>query len=184
MQPDTSDHPTVVRVGDLSLTAIQRTTKIGIRLRDPNAAARRDFKGTAWFPPDRAWRVTARWVALPTPKKISIANILGMTDGEDCPGYAQWTREGKVLRLEPVLEDNLLFFMFKDATNAHETYGAGRFLYAESPKRNGEVILDFNRAHNPPCAFTGWATCPLPPPQNRLPIAVNAGEKMYGSHSQ
>jgi hypothetical protein len=181
MQPDTSDHPTVIRIGDLSLTAIRRVDRTGIRLRDPNAAARRDFRGSFWFPPDASWRITAKWVALAKPKKISITNILGMTDAEDCPGYAQWMREGKVFRLEPVLEDNLLFFLFRDTTNAHTTYGAGRFLYADAPK-NGKVILDFNQAHNPPCAFTAWATCPLPPPQNRLMLAVNAGEKMYGSH--
>jgi hypothetical protein len=181
MQPDTSDHPSVVRIGDLSLTAIQRTPKTGIRLRDPKAPARRAYRGSFWFPPDPSWRIAAKWFVYPKTKKISITNILGMTDREDCPGYAQWVRDGKVLRLEPVVEDNLLFFMFRDTTNAHTTYGAGRFLYADAPK-NGEVILDFNRAHNPPCAFTAYATCPLPPPQNRLSIAVNAGEKVYGSH--
>jgi hypothetical protein len=181
MQPDTSDRPTVIGIGDISLTAIRRVDRTGIRLRDPNAPARRDFRGTSWFAPDPSWRITAKWVALAKPKKISITNVLGMTDEEDCPGYAQWTREGKVFRLEPVLEDNLLFFMFRDTTNAHTTYGAGRFLYADAPK-DGKVILDFNQAHNPPCAFTAYATCPLPPSQNRLAIAVNAGEKMYGAH--
>jgi uncharacterized protein (DUF1684 family) len=181
--PDTSGRPTVITIGDLSLTAIRRVDKTGIRLRDPNAPARRAFKRTAWFPPDPSWLIKAKWVALPKPKKIPITNILGMTEGEDCPGYAEWVRGGKTLRLEPVLEGNLLFFMFKDATNAHTTYAAGRFLYADAPK-NGEVLLDFNHAHNPPCVFTAYATCPLPPPQNRLALAVNAGEKMYGHHAQ
>jgi uncharacterized protein len=181
IEPDTSDHPTIIRVGDLLLTAIRRADRTGIRLRDPNAATRRDFRGSSWFPPDPAWRVTAKWVALAKPKKIPITNILGMTDEEDCPGYAEWTRGGKVFRLEPVVEDNLLFFMFRDTTNAHTTYGAGRFLYADAPK-GGKVILDFNQAQNPPCAFTAYATCPLPPPQNRIAVAVTAGEKIYGSH--
>lgn len=181
MQPDTSDRPTVVTIGDLSLTAIRRADKIGIRLRDPNALARRSFKGAAWFPPEPSWVVKAKWIALQKPKKIPITNILGMTEDEDCPGYAEWKRDGKTWRLEPVLEGNLLFFMFKDATNAHTTYGAGRFLYAEAPS-NGEVILDFNHAHNPPCAFTAYATCPLPPPQNRVDITVTAGEKIYARH--
>ena len=183
VEPDTSDHPTVLKIGDLSLTAIRRANKTGIRLRDPNAPARRAFRGTAWFPPDPSWRIKAKWVALPKPKKVAITNILGMTEDEDCPGYAEWARGGRTFRLEPVLEGNLLFFMFKDATNAHTTYGAGRFLYADAPE-NGEVILDFNQAHNPPCAFTAYATCPLPPPQNRLALAVNAGEKLDGRHAQ
>jgi hypothetical protein len=183
VEPDTADRPTVISIGDLSLTAIRRANKTGIRLRDPNASTRRAFKGAAWFPPDTSWLVKAKWVALPKAKKIPITNILGMTEDEDCPGYAEWTRDGKTYRLEPVLEGNLLFFMFKDATNAHTTYGAGRFLYADAPGKS-EVILDFNHAHNPPCAFTAYATCPLPPPQNRLAMAVNAGEKMYGRHPQ
>jgi uncharacterized protein (DUF1684 family) len=127
--------------------------------------------------------VKAKWFALPRPKKIPIANILDMTTSEICPGYAQWSRDGNALSLEPILENNQLFFMFRDATNGKSTYSAGRFLYAEAPK-NGEVILDFNHAHNPPCAFTAYATCPLPPAQNRLPIAVIAGEKMYGHHTE
>jgi uncharacterized protein (DUF1684 family) len=183
VQPDTSARPTAITVGDLSLTAIRRGDKTGIRLRDPNAPSRRAFTGTAWFPPDPAWVVKAKWVALPKPKKVPITNVLGMTEDEDCPGYAEWTRDRKTYRLEPVLEGDRLFFMFKDATNARTTYAAGRFLYADAP-RNGEVILDFNHAHNPPCAFTAYATCPLPPPQNRLALAVNAGEKMYGRHPQ
>jgi len=183
VEPDTSDRPTVIKIGDLSLTAIRRADKTGIRLRDPNAPGRRAFRGTAWFPPDPSWRVKAKWVVLRKPKKVPITNILGMTEDEDCPGYAEWARGGRMYRLEPVLEGNVLFFMFKDATNAHTTYGAGRFLYADGPE-NGEVVLDFNQAHNPPCAFTAYATCPLPPPQNRLAVAVNAGEKMDGHHGQ
>jgi uncharacterized protein (DUF1684 family) len=183
VQLDTSDRPTVITIGDLSLTAIRRADKTGIRLRDPNSCARRAFKGTGWFPPDPSWVVKAKWFALPRPKKIPIANILDMTTSEICPGYAQWSRDGNALSLEPILENNQLFFMFRDATNGKSTYSAGRFLYAEAPK-NGEVILDFNHAHNPPCAFTAYATCPLPPAQNRLPIAVIAGEKMYGHHTE
>jgi uncharacterized protein (DUF1684 family) len=181
VEPDTSNRPTVITIGHLSLSAIRRANKTGIRLRDPDAPTRRAFKGTTWFPPDPSWVIKAKWVALPKPKKIPITNILGMTEGEDCPGYAEWARGGKTYRLEPVLEDNLLFFMFKDETSGRTTYGAGRFLYADAPQ-NGQVTLDFNHAHNPPCAFTAYATCPLPPPQNRLALAVNAGEKMYGHH--
>jgi uncharacterized protein (DUF1684 family) len=97
------------------------------------------------------------------------------------PGVAEFAINGKTVRLEPLLEDGELFFMFKDATTGKSTYAAGRFLYAALAK-NGGVELDFNRAHNPPCAFTAFATCPLPPRQNTLPVAVEAGEKKYGAH--
>ena len=104
-----------------------------------------------------------------------------MTDHEPSPGYAEFTLQGKTMRLEPVLEDGELFFMFKDATSSKTTYGAGRFLYADLPKGN-TVELDFNKAHNPPCAFTAFATCPLPPKQNILTASIEAGEKRYRSH--
>ena len=181
LKSDASDHPDVLKFGDVSLTVIERGGKTGIRLRDPNTETRRDFTGCKWFPADPAWRVNARWVAYPKPKTIAITNILGMTDQEPSPGYAEFTLQGRKMTLEPVLEDGELFFMFKDATSAKSTYGAGRFLYAALPKGN-EVELDFNKAHNPPCAFTAFATCPLPPRQNILPAAIEAGEKSYGKH--
>jgi len=170
-----------VKVGDVTLTAIERGGKIGIRMRDPNAETRRDFTGCKWFPASSAWKIDAKWVAYPKPKLIPITNILGMKDDEPSPGYAEFTLRGNSLRLEPVLEDGELFFMFKDATSAHTTYGAGRFLYAAVPKGD-RVELDFNKAHNPPCAFTAFATCPLPPKQNILPVAIEAGEKSYAQH--
>ncbi len=171
----------VVKIGDVSLTIIERGGKTGVRLRDPNARTRRDFTGCKWFPADPAWRIHARWVAYPQPKKIAITNILGMTDEDPSPGYAEFTIKGKTMRLEPVTEDGGLFFIFKDATSGKTTYGAGRFLDTEMPKSN-ELVLDFNRAYNPPCAFTAFATCPLPPRQNALAIAIEAGEKSYGRH--
>jgi uncharacterized protein len=181
LKSDVTDHPDVLKFGDVSLMVIERGGKLGVRVRDPNAGTRRDFTGCKWFPADPAWRVNARWFAYPKPKSIAITNILGMTDQEPSPGYAEFTLQGKTLRLEPVLEDGELFFMFKDATSAKSTYGAGRFLYASLPNVS-EVELDFNKAHNPPCAFTAFATCPLPPKQNILPVAIEAGEKNYGKH--
>jgi uncharacterized protein len=181
LRSDAADHPDVLKLGDISLTIIERGGKLGVRLRDPNAETRRDFTGCKWFPADPAWRIKAKWVAYPKPKTISITNILGMTDQEPSPGYAEFTLQGKTVRLEPVIEDGELFFMFKDATSARTTYGAGRFLYAALPKGN-EVELDFNKATNPPCAFTAFATCPLPPKQNILAVAIEAGEKNYGKH--
>jgi uncharacterized protein (DUF1684 family) len=181
LKSDATDHPDVLKFGDISLTVIERGGKMGVRLRDPNAETRREFTGCKWFPADPAWRVNARWVPYPKPRMIAITNILGMTDQEPSPGYVDFTLQGKKLTLEPVLEDGELFFMFKDATSAKSTYGAGRFLYAAVPKGN-EVELDFNKAHNPPCAFTAFATCPLPPKQNILAAAIEAGEKNYGKH--
>jgi uncharacterized protein (DUF1684 family) len=181
LKSDATDHPDVLKFGDISLTVIERGGKFGVRLRDPNAETRRDFTGCKWFPADLAWLIKAKWVAYPKPKSIAITNILGMTDQEPSPGYAEFTLQGKTMRLEPVLEDGELFFMFKDATSARTTYGAGRFLYAALPKGN-EVELDFNKATNPPCAFTAFATCPLPPKQNILAVAIEAGEKSYGTH--
>jgi len=179
---DTSGHPDRLQLGQLFLTIIDRDGKPGVRLRDPNAATRRNFTGLSWYPADPAWRIKAKWVPYTEPHKIRITNILGMTDEEPSPGYAEFTVKGRTVRLEPVLDDDgSLFFIFKDSTSAHTTYGAGRFLDAEKPAGQ-TVLLDFNRATNPPCAFTAFATCPLPPKQNSLPVAIEAGEKMYAKH--
>jgi uncharacterized protein (DUF1684 family) len=181
LRADAEGHPDVVEIAGVELTIIRRGEKTGVRLRDPNAATRRDFPGLKWFPVDERWRVKAKWTAYSEPKTIAITNILGMTDQEPSPGYAEFTMQGQKLRLEPVLEDNMLFFIFKDQTSGKSTYGAGRFLYADLAK-NGEVILDFNKAENPPCAFTAFATCPLPPRQNALAAPVEAGELNFGHH--
>lgn len=178
LKSDADGKPDPLKFGDVTLTIIQRDTKTGVRMKDPNAATRREFTGTKWYPAASAWRVKAKWVAYPQPKTIAITNILGMTDQEPSPGYAEFQVQGKTVRLEPVTEDGALFFMFKDATSGKTTYGAGRFLDAEMPKGD-TVELDFNRATNPPCAFTAFATCPLPPKQNALPVGIEAGEKSY-----
>jgi hypothetical protein len=181
LKSDAAEKPDVVKIGDLAITIIERGDKIGVRLKDPNAETRRDFTGCKWFPADAAWSVRAKWIAYPKPKKIAITNILGMTDQEDSPGYVEFSLKGRSMRLEPVSEDGGLFFTFKDATSAKTTYGAGRFLDTGLPK-SGELELDFNKAYNPPCAFTAFATCPLPPKQNVLTVAIEAGEKKYGKH--
>lgn len=183
LKPDTDDHPDTLQAGNIALTLIKRSDKLGVRMRDPDAATRRDFTGCKWFPATQTWRVNARWVPYAQPKKIRITNILGMTDDEPSPGYAEFTINGKTLRLEPVEEDSDFSFMFKDTTSGNSTYAPGRFLDTEKPK-NGVVILDFNQAYNPPCAFTAYATCPLPPKQNTLAIAVEAGEKKYSNRPE
>jgi hypothetical protein len=181
LKADTDDHPDVLQAGSITLTIIKRGDKTGVRMRDPDAPTRRNFTGSKWFPLSEAWLVKAKWIAYPAPKKIKITNILGMTDEEPSPGYAEFTMNGKTSRLEPVEEDGGLSFMFKDATSGNTTYEPGRFLDTDMPK-NGIVVLDFNQAYNPPCAYIAYATCPLPPRQNTLTIAVEAGEKKYGVH--
>ena len=175
--PDSMD---VVKVGRLSLLVIKRSDKFGIRLKDPDSQYRREFHGIESYPAQEAYRMTAKWVA--DPQKIPILNVLGQTDSMDSPGYAVFSLGGQEYRLRPVLEapdDKELFYIFRDQTSAKETYGAGRFLYSALPA-DGHVVLDFNKAYNPPCAFTPYATCPLPPPQNRLAVRIEAGEKKYG----
>ncbi|MEP6714217.1 MAG: DUF1684 domain-containing protein [Terriglobia bacterium] len=170
--------PNVVDAAGVKMTLIDRQGKLGIRVKDPDAETRRNFPGCKWFPIRQAWDIKARWVAYPKPRQIPILNVLGQTGPEPSPGYAEFSLAGKSLRLEPITEDDHLFFIFKDKTADESTYPAGRFLYAALP-RNGVVDLDFNQAENPPCAFTAYATCPLPPKQNVLPVAIEAGEKRF-----
>jgi hypothetical protein len=170
--------PDIVQVGRLRFQLIDRGQRIGVRIKDPEARARKEFKGIPTFAPSTRWRVTARWEPANPPTEIAVPNVLGEIERSPSPGTAVFTVDGKEYRLTPVLEEGTpdLFFIFGDETNRTETYGAGRFLYAQ-PAKDGTVILDFNRAYNPPCAFSAFATCPLPPKQNRLALRVEAGEK-------
>jgi len=179
MTADTPDSPTLLTINNLTMLVIKRGDRFGIRLRDKSSEMRRHFTGIHYFPVEEAYRVRAKWVPYDPPKSIAIPNILGQTEMQSYPGRAEFTLEGHPLSLEPVVEDGRLFFIFKDLTSGHESYPAGRFLYADMPK-GGEVVLDFNKAVNPPCAFTPFATCPLPPEQNRLDLRVEAGELRYG----
>ena len=182
MRPDTSGSPDLLEMGTLTMNVIKRGDRYGIRLKDKNSAARKGFTGLRWFDIQEAYRVEARWVSHPQPKPVKVPNVLGQTESMPSPGYAEFTLGGKLVRLDGVLEDphaEQLFFILRDQTSGKETYGAGRFLYADLPKA-GKVVLDFNKAYNPPCAFTPYATCPLPPPQNWMPVRVEAGELNYG----
>ena len=177
VKPDSDD---IVKVGRLRLLAIKRGDKYGIRVKDPESQSRREFKGIDSFPADESYRIAARWVA--EARKIPILNVLGQTEQSECPGYAVFELHGREFTLHPILEEpgaKELFYIFRDETSGKETYPAGRFLYSDMPK-DGHVILDFNKAYNPPCAFTPYATCPLPPPENRLAVRIEAGEKRYG----
>ena len=184
LRTDAEDSTDVLELGRLRFHVIVRSGRHGIRMRDLESPMRRDFHGIDSWPVDRAWRIEARFEPYDPPRHVAIPTILGTVDSMLCPGALVFELQGQRCRLEPVIEspdDPSLFVIFADATNGDETYGAGRFLYAEMPK-NGRTIVDFNKAYNPPCAFTPYATCPLPPPQNELALPVRAGEKKYGEH--
>lgn len=178
MRPDSAGSPTVVRLGSLSMFVIERGGRFAIRLRDKNSEARRNFGGLRYFPPDERYRVRARFVPYDPPKKIPVPNILGGAEEEPSLGYVLFQLDGREHRLDALVSGDSLFFIFKDHTAGKETYPAGRFLYTPRPSQ-GEVVLDFNRAINPPCAFTPYATCPLPPKQNELAARIQAGELNY-----
>lgn len=178
--------PTVVALGTLRFHVIKRNDRYAFRVKDRASDARTHFAGLDYFPTDPRWRVEARWVAYNPPHKIPITNVLGMTSDEVAPGRLVFNVDGKEYGIEPILEEGEkdLFIIFRDATAGKETYGAARYLYATPPGPDGKVIVDFNKAYNPPCAFTPYATCPLPPAQNRLPFRIEAGEKKYaGGHA-
>lgn len=176
--------PTLVTCGTVSFFVIERGGKMALRVKDRASERRARFAGVDYFPFDPAWRIEARWVAFEKSRMIPLLNVLGQTSPALVSGKAVFEREGKTYELLAIDEGpgEPLFFVIADTTTGKETYGGARFVYAEAPQ-GGTVVLDFNRAENPPCAFTPFATCPLPPKENRLPFAVTAGEKVYrGSH--
>jgi len=171
-----------VTVGSRTLMVIDRGGKLAVRVWDAESPARKGFHGIDAFPPDPRWRVVGRWEPYPQPRQVEVPSVVGIPSIEKAPGRVHFELAGRALALEPTVEeDGTLFFVFRDATAGEETYGAGRFLSAD-PARDGKVVLDFNRARNPPCAFTPFATCPLPLPQNVLPVRIEAGEKKWGDH--
>jgi uncharacterized protein (DUF1684 family) len=180
MKPDTEGKPDQVTLDGLTMFVIHRGNRYAIRLKDTASKFRKEFTALQWFPVDPSYRVTAKFVAYKTPTLITIPNILGETEKNPSPGYVLFTLRGHEFRLDPVAEDDQLFFIFHDETSGKETYPPGRFLYSDLAK-DGKVVLDFNKAYNPPCAFTPYATCPLPPKQNRLAVRIEAGERKYGN---
>jgi uncharacterized protein (DUF1684 family) len=183
---DDAEKPSKLTIGTLTIIVIHRDNQFGLRVKDLQAATRVGFHGLRWYAPSAPYRIHARWIPYNPPKVLDIPTVLGTTTHLPAPGAAEFTLDGQTVRLEPVLEDQKsteLFFILRDATSKTTTYGAGRFLYTELPDHGvsqaGEVWLDFNRLVNPPCAFTAYATCPLPPAQNRLSVPIPAGEQRY-----
>lgn len=184
LQSDAKGKPTMLEMGTLSFFVIQRGDRVGVRVKDKESPTLASFRGLDYFPVDPSWRVEARFEPYKPAKSFPVPNILGMVEDTPSPGAVVFERDGKTYRLDAFEESDKgdLFLVFGDPTNGHETYGAGRFLVTEVPK-DGKVVVDFNKSYNPPCAFTAFATCPLPLPQNRLPLRVEAGEKTYaGGH--
>jgi hypothetical protein len=173
-----------ISVSGVTLFVIRRSDKIGLRMLDPESDTRRHFTGLSYFPLDPAFRFKAKFVPYDTPKTVPVPNVLGQLVPMESPGHVEFSIGGKPYSLAPVYETSKhedLFFIFRDLTSRSETYEAGRFLHAPLPV-NGVVDLDFNRAYNPPCAFTEFATCPLPVKENQLQVRIPAGERRWSGH--
>ena len=176
VRDDRDGKPDIIETGGVKLTVIKRDKRFGIRVKDPNSETRRNFRGLRWYPVDPAWRIEGRFVA--QERSMKFDSQTGDMQDYISPGYVEFECNGQKLRLTPVLEDGEWFYVFRDKTAGKTTYPAARFLYSNKPV-NGRVTLDFNKAYNPPCVFTPYSTCPLPPLENRLPIEIPAGELMY-----
>jgi hypothetical protein len=176
LHPDTVAGYEVLTLGTVSFYLIERGGRFGIRVKDTESPARKRFAGLEWYPVAPSWKVRARFI--PSPHHVTFQTEVGVTEEGESPGFVEFQHEGQTVRLEPTQEGDELFFVIRDATSGKTTYGASRFLYTGLPQ-NGDVEIDFNKAYNPPCVFTAYATCPLPPPQNRMRFPIEAGEKMY-----
>lgn len=160
---------------------IKRSDRFAIRLKDKDSVLRKHFTHISFYPAQEDWRITAKFVPYASPATLTFESIIGEQETMTSPGYVEFERGGQTYKLLAAAQGKSLFFVIRDRTSGKTTYAASRFLHAEAPK-DGVVVLDFNKLENPPCAFTPYATCPLPPPQNRLPFAIEAGEMKYGDH--
>lgn len=178
---DLSGEPTIIDLGSLRMYVIRRGERLGLRVRDRASPALAAFRGMDHFPIDPDWRLDGRLEPAAAGRTIEIVDVTGAVSHDLTPGQVVFERDGTNWRLDalPGGDDGTLWLVFGDATNGNETYGGGRFLYTEPVADDGSVVLDFNLAYNPPCVFSPYATCPLPPPQNRLEIRVEAGERTY-----
>jgi uncharacterized protein (DUF1684 family) len=181
LKSDADGNPTVLAMGSLRFYVIDRSGNLYIRLKDTENELIDHFEGIDRYPVDAAWRIEARFEPYDPPKPIRIPNMVGGDSVRDCPGRVVFEVDGERCSFEPTSASNgQLFIVFGDGTSGLETYGGGRFLYADPPSNAGEVILDFNKAYNPPCVFSPFATCPLPHEANRLSVRITAGEKNWG----
>ena len=183
LQPDAPGNPTVVELGNLRFHVIVRGERVGIRLKDLDSDAVRQYRGPQFFPLDVSYRVTATWLPSDGKQTVNVPNVLGDVTPTPVAGTAVFKIDGQELRLTDLggNPEKTLFFVFSDPTSKTDTYPGGRFLKA-GPVTNGTVVLDFNRAYNPPCAVTAYATCPLAPKENRLSVAIPAGQQYDHKH--
>jgi hypothetical protein len=182
---DATGTPDLMRTGRVLFFLIGRGDRIGVRVKDPESPTRRSFQGLQRYRLDPSFRVVARLEPYPEPKKVAIPTVIGEPSMMLAPGILEFEIDGESVSLEPYISkpgERDLFIVYRDATSADTTYGAGRFLNAEISEGSNEVVLDFNLATNPPCAFTPFATCPLPTPENTLFVAIEAGERYSGAH--
>lgn len=172
-----AEGPTRIQIGQMQFYLVRTADLIGWRLRDPQAPLRLNFDGIPHYPVDPSWRIRARWEPFDPPRTLERLTVIGTPEPGTAPGQAVFERDGTRYTLTPTeAEDGRLFFIFADRSSGKISYGGGRFLYAEPPE-DGHVVLDFNRAYNPPCALNPHVVCPLAPPENRLRLLVEAGEK-------
>jgi len=182
-------HPSVLAWGTFSIVVIEREGRYALRIRDSASATLKDFHGLNWYAPNLHFRVEALWIPYTPPHIEKIPTVIGTTLEMPVPGVAEFSLDGETMRIEPVVEEaedgagKKLMFILRDETSKTTTYQASRFLYTGMPDNglgaDGVLTLDFNRLENPPCAYTAYATCPLPPEQNKLPVALEAGEMRY-----
>ena len=176
-------HPSTLHFGDFTLVVIHRGEKFGLRIRNASAPARLQFHGLRWYPPDPSYRITAEWIPYKQPRQVTIQNVVGISSPAEVAGEAHFQLHGVTYALLPVVEGKTLFFVLRDETSRSTTYQASRFLNTPLPDNGiqnpGTVVLDFNRLVNPPCAFTAYATCPLPLNENKLQVEIPVGELRY-----
>ncbi|MGD8578639.1 MAG: DUF1684 domain-containing protein [Lysobacterales bacterium] len=177
---DVDGEPTIVSSGTLSWYVIFRES-YAVRVKDSQAPTRVQFEGVDYYPIDPSWRIEGRFTTAPEGETIEIGNVLGQLSDTPVFGTFEFERDGQSFSLVGVREEGtpLVWFLFADPTNGRETYGAGRFLYSDDVPEDGRLVVDFNKAYNPPCAFNHYSTCPIPPQENRFAVPVRAGEKMY-----
>jgi len=179
---DESEDMTVFQYGPIKWNLIIRDTLYGIRFRDLQSEFVNTFEGIERFPVNEDWKIEAVYEPYDPPKIINVPNVLGQVSEEPSPGAIVFTKDNQTYRLDAIEVGSRLWFIFADGTTGEETYGGGRFLYTDKADSNGIVVVDFNKAYNPPCVLTKFATCPMPPKENYLSLEITAGEKTYGEN--
>ena len=178
LKNDMEVSPTVMETGSLAWMIIKRDTQYGIRLRDYKHPRVHELDSIPSYPVEMKWRITADFIPFDTIRKIEVGTVTGGTESDDCPGILTFKINRKKYTLFPFREGDEFFIIFADKTSGKDTYGTGRFMYTNGPDSKNKVIIDFNKAYNPPCAFSSFATCPMPPRENILDVEVTAGEKV------